>query len=228
MLVRKDLDIILASKSPRRRELLSQIDIDYRCIPSEKEEIIHESEPDRVVTLLSGQKAYDIEEQIQKNGTVLDKDTIIIGADTVVAYDGMILGKPKDEEEACHMLSMLSGKCHQVFTGVTVLYLCGNIRKELSFAECTSVYVRELSGQDISDYIKTGEPMDKAGAYGIQGKFAKYVEKIDGDYNNVVGLPVSRLFHEVREQFGIDMTSRIIKPSSEIDACIFRILSTEI
>lgn len=228
MLVRKDFDIILASKSPRRRELLSQIDINYRCIPSEKEEIMKESEPDKVVTLLSGQKAYDIEEQltngrdtVNHKGTVIQKDTVIIGADTVVAYDGRILGKPEDEEDAFKMLTMLSGKCHQVYTGVTVLYLCGNSRKELSFAECTSVYVRELSEQDISDYIKTGEPMDKAGAYGIQGRFAKYVEKIDGDYNNVVGLPISRLFHEVREKFGIDMTSRTRKQASDIKAFIF-------
>ena len=228
MLVRKDFDIILASKSPRRRELLSQIDINYRCIPSEKEEIIQESEPDKVVTLLSGQKAHDIEEQltnerndVNHENPVIQKDTIIIGADTVVAYDGRILGKPGDEEDAFEMLRMLSGKCHQVYTGVTVLYLCGNSRKELSFAECTSVYVRELPEQDISDYIKTGEPMDKAGAYGIQGKFAKYVEKIDGDYNNVVGLPISRLFHEVREKFGIDMTNRTRKQASDIKAFIF-------
>lgn len=240
MLVRKELDIILASKSPRRRELLSQIDIDYRCIPSDKEEIITESEPDKAVTLLSGQKACDIEEQLickkssetkqneetkqntgENTNGVDRKDTIIIGADTVVAFDGRILGKPEDEEDAYHMLRMLSGKCHQVYTGVTVLYLCGNSRKELSFAECTSVYVRELSGQDITEYIKSGEPMDKAGAYGIQGKFAKFVEKIDGDYNNVVGLPISRLFHEVREKFGVDLTNRTIKPVSEISACIF-------
>lgn len=216
MLIKKDFDIILASKSPRRRELLSRIDIDYRCIPSEKEEVIRESTPDKVVIELSGQKACDIEKQLIK-----DKNTIIIGADTVVALDGNILGKPKDEEEAYHMLQLLSGKCHQVYTGVTVLYLCGNSRRKISFAECTSVSVRELTKQDIYDYIRTGEPMDKAGAYGIQGKFAKFVKKIDGDYNNVVGLPVSRLFYEVREKFGVDLTNRTVKPVSGISACIF-------
>ncbi len=223
MLIKKDFDIILASKSPRRRELLSQIDIEYRCMPSDKEEVISESIPDKVVMELSGQKAHDIEDQI-----ICDRDTIIIGADTVVALDGMILGKPKDETDAQHMLEMLSGKCHQVYTGVTVLYLNRTGRREISFAECTSVYVRELSKMDISDYIMSGEPMDKAGAYGIQGKFAKFVTKIDGDYNNVVGLPVSRLFHEVRKNFLIDLTNRTIKPPSEILSCIFDLDGTTI
>ena len=225
MLVKKNMNIILASKSPRRRELLSQIDIEYTCIPSEKEEIIHADEPSDIVMELSNQKACDVEQIIKlekpEHENSVSLDTVIIGADTVVAFDGKVLGKPKDEEDAYRMLSMLSGNHHQVYTGVTVIYLCGNSRKELSFAECTDVYVKTMSSPDIWEYIATKEPMDKAGAYGIQGKFAKYVEKIDGDYNNVVGLPIARLFHEVRNQFGIDLTNRTIQNTEKVKACIF-------
>ena len=132
-------------------------------------------------------------------------DILVIGADTVVAYEGNILGKPKDEEDAKHMLSMLSGNTHSVFTGVTLVLMDKTGRAgELVFFEKTDVTMHTMTESEIERYIATGEPMDKAGAYGIQGKCAIYIEKIDGDYNNVVGLPISRLYQELKK-IGIDI-----------------------
>ncbi len=210
------IDIILASKSPRRKELLEQIGIQFRCMPSLKEEIITKVVPEEVVKELSEQKARDIESQLEIKG-----DTVIIGADTIVAFDDKILGKPSDKEDAVNMLSSISGHKHQVYTGVTMIYLSGNVRKEITFKEKTDVFVRNLSKEDILEYVATDEPMDKAGSYGIQGKFAKYVEKINGDYNNVVGLPVSRLFNEAREHFGIDLVTGRRKPMDKVRGAIF-------
>lgn len=220
MLVKKDFDIVLASKSPRRKELLSQIDIDFRCVVSDKEEIITSDKPQEVVKELAIQKASDVECRLRESEGI-NKDTIIIGADTVVAYGDKILGKPSDKEEAFKMLKNFSGNIHSVYTGVCVIFISGESRKELSFAECTKVFVNSLSDKDIYDYIETLEPMDKAGAYGIQGKFGKYVAKIDGDYNNVVGLPIAALFNNVRDKFGIDLTNRTYEYKEEAKACIF-------
>lgn len=196
-------DIILASKSPRRKELLEQIDIKFRCIPSDKEEVITKTEPEDVVKELSVQKAEDIEAKLGHTS----KDTIIIGADTIVACDGEILGKPKNEKNAAEMLRNISGRAHKVFTGVTVIYVADGKSEKITFAECTEVFVKELTDEDIDEYIATGEPMDKAGAYGIQGRFGKFVMKINGDYNNVVGLPIARLYNEVRDKMGIDLVN---------------------
>lgn len=210
------MDIILASKSPRRKELLSQIGIEYRCMPSDKEEVITKSCPYEVVQELSVQKARDIEEKC-----VITEDTIIIGADTIVACDEKILGKPENEDDAFEMLRLISGRQHQVYTGVTVIFKSGRIRKEITFSEKTDVFVKALSEDDIKSYIATNEPMDKAGAYGIQGMFARHIDKINGDYNNVVGLPVARLFNEVRENMGVDMVSGRRVPLAEVKAVIF-------
>lgn len=210
------LDIILASKSPRRSELLSQIGVNFRCLPSNKEEVITKTNPGDVVIELSTQKAQDILEH-----NAFEGDTLIIGADTIVSYEDHILGKPHTEEDAANMLRLLSGKDHQVYTGVHVIYVTGKIVREISFAVCTEVSVYPLSDQDILSYIATGEPMDKAGSYGIQGLFAKYIKQIQGDYNNVVGLPIARLYQEVRTNFGIDMVTGIKLPSVEVKACIF-------
>ena len=188
------LDIILASKSPRRRELLTQLGVKFRCIPAEGEEIIKSTLPREVVKELSSGKALEIEDRIKQDKNIENTqlgDTLIIGADTIVSCQDRILGKPETEENAKEMLSLISGREHQVYTGVSVIYISGNIRKEISFAEKTDVYVRKLTEEDIEEYTETGESMDKAGAYGIQGIFGKFVENIDGDYNNVVGLPVA-------------------------------------
>ena len=175
--------MILASQSPRRRELLSLITEDFRIIPAKGEEILPEKiSPENAVLTLSEQKADEIYRE--------NWGEVIVAADTIVAIDGKILGKPADEKDAFAMLKTLSGRVHEVFTGVCVIFANG--RKERFFEE-TKVEFYELSDEEIADYIKTGEPMDKAGAYGIQGKGALLVKRIDGDYYNVMGLPVARL-----------------------------------
>lgn len=193
---------ILASASPRRKELLEKIGIEPEIIPSSLEENITETSPDKVVMSLSGQKAEDIASSIepQENSGVL-----ILGADTVVSIDGRILGKPHSHEEAAEMIRSLQGRTHQVFTGVTIIVKekSGNgsevrIRKE-TFSVKTDVQVYPMNEKEILDYANSQEPMDKAGAYGIQGTFAKYVKGIEGDYNNVVGLPVSAVYQKIRQ-----------------------------
>ena len=126
-------------------------------------------------------------------------DTIVIGADTVVVHDNKILGKPSDEAEAFRMLKSLAGDIHQVYTGVAMLvYGEDGEAKEICHAERTEVFVHEMSDEEIRNYIASGEPMDKAGAYGIQGKFAAYIDKIEGDYYNVVGLPVAYVYQQLK------------------------------
>ena len=180
--------MILASQSPRRRELLSYITEDFKVIPAEGEEKISDgASPDEAVKALSRQKA---EEIFGKH-----KGEIIIAADTVVAIDGEILGKPRDKEHAAEMLRKLSGRVHSVFTGVCVIFEDGS---EESFAEETKVEFYALTEREIADYIATGDPMDKAGAYGIQEKGAANVKGIVGDFYNVMGLPVGRLARLLR------------------------------
>ena len=172
--------LILASKSPRRRELMKFITDEYTVKTAEVDESLPENiSPAEAVLYLSRIKA-----QPFRN----DNDTVI-GADTVVAIDGIILGKPADENDAKDMLKRLSNRVHSVFTGVTII----KGEKEKSFFVETMVKFLELSDEMIENYIKTGEPFDKAGAYGIQGYGCLLVESIEGDYFNVVGLPVSKL-----------------------------------
>ncbi len=267
-----DESIILASGSPRRRELLTQIGIRFEVIPALSEERTESSDPQEICRSLATVKAEEVAQRIMdackacavqqetenceagrigektegrtgdssnsgepeeeqpeirsiSGGTEKRQPEIrsisgetgkisslyagistevaasrrvrVIGADTIVVLRREILGKPKDAADAARMLSELSGRAHEVMTGVCVIDICEGKRvSEASFSECTKVYVSRLTPQDIEDYIATGEPFDKAGAYGIQGTFARYIERIDGDYNNVVGLPVGRLFRE--------------------------------
>lgn len=184
--------LILASASPRRRELLTQVGYMFEVIPSTCEEVITTDEPIQIVEELSRQKAEDVYNMQQEKEGV-----IVIGADTIVVYEGRIMGKPKDTEEACSMLEQLQGKTHKVYTGVTLCYTAGGVRENRTFHECTEVTFYAMSQKVIEQYVETKEPMDKAGAYGIQGKGAIFVEKIVGDYNNVVGLPVARLCREL-------------------------------
>lgn len=188
--------IILASGSPRRRELLTQIGVAFEVLKAEGEEVITSAVPSEVVKELSMQKALEVSGKCD--------GTVIIGADTVVAADGQILGKPKDKEDAMRMLRLLQGKSHEVITGVTV-FLKGK-KEPVQFAEVTKVHVFPMTEAQMADYVESGEPMDKAGAYGIQGRFAAYVSGIEGDYNNVVGLPVGRLYQEVLAA-GVDLRS---------------------
>lgn len=174
------MKIILASASPRRRELLTLAGIEYEVIPSECEEILpDEITPDSAVMELARQKAEDVFNR--------HSDCMIIAADTVVALGNTILGKPKDEEDAFNMLSSLSGKIHTVYTGVCIR----TQQKTELFYSATDVEFYPLTEKEIKDYIATGEPMDKAGAYGIQGKGSLLVKGIHGDYFNVVGLPLA-------------------------------------
>lgn len=181
--------MILASQSPRRRELLSLITDRFSIVPARGEENIPTGTPAReAVLLLSEQKAKEIAAQ--------HSGELIIAADTVVTIDGEILGKPRDEKDAADMLRKLSGRTHSVFTGVCVIFEDGS---DESFAEETRVEFYELSEREMAEYIATGEPMDKAGAYGIQGRGALLVRSIEGDYYNVMGLPVGRLYRVIKE-----------------------------
>lgn len=196
--------IILASGSPRRKELLSQIGLSFTVRVSEADEHTEETKPEKLVCILSERKALAVWDELTEEEK---KESILIGADTVVAVDDRILGKPADETEAFQMIKLLQGRSHQVYTGVTILRqgdmqpleeeinTCSIQKKQ--FFEKTDVLVYPMSEEEITAYVKTGEPLDKAGAYGIQGSFAAYIQGINGDYSNVVGLPVGRLYHEL-------------------------------
>lgn len=179
--------IVLASASPRRREILKQVGMDFDIIPAQGEEVIDSDKADEMVMKLSHDKALEV-------SRLCEEDTLVIGADTVVAIDNMILGKPADREAAFEMISGLRNRYHSVYTGVTIIY--NDIIR--SFVSETKVYVYDMTDEEVYEYIDTGDCYDKAGGYGIQGYFAKYVEKIEGDYFNVVGLPVSRLIREIK------------------------------
>lgn len=201
--------LILASQSPRRKELLKMIESEFEIKVSNCEEIITSSEPKQVTMELAEQKAMAAATELnrqKKNDkkietTVKDEDSfIVIGADTVVASGTEIFGKPKDKDDARRMINKISGASHQVYTGVAlVLVKGGNVKCIDVFSEKTDVEVVHMSIQEIEEYINSTEPYDKAGGYGIQGTFGKYVTGIKGDYNNVVGLPVCRLYNELKK-----------------------------
>lgn len=192
----KNKKIILASASPRRRELLAQIGLQFEVRKSDAEEKETEAarEPDELVKALSELKAKDIWQSLSESEK---EKTLVIGADTVVAFEGKVMGKPADHADAVRMLSLLQGKTHQVYTGVALI--CQKDSEHIkSFYEKTLVTMFPMSQEEIAGYVATGEPMDKAGAYGIQGKCAAYIKGISGDYNNVVGLPIGRLYQEMK------------------------------
>ena len=213
----QNVRLVLASASPRRRELLSQIGLEFTVMPSTKEENAKTTEAGALVQELSRQKAVDIWEQLsggQGQNPDADQEQIseetqepnlngkrqpellVIGADTVVCCEGKILGKPHSREAASEMLTALQGRSHEVYTGVT-LY---SQSETVTFFECTQVEFYPMTEVEISEYIDSKEPMDKAGAYGIQGLGARFVKGIRGDYNNVVGLPVGRLYQELKSR----------------------------
>lgn len=188
---------ILASGSPRRRELLSKILENYEVIPAEGDESTESSAPSLVVEELSFKKASEIFHNIF---TESDESPVVIGADTVVSYNQRVLGKPTDRDDARKMISFLQGNTHSVFTGVTVFYMKDGKEEHFTFHEETLVDVAAMTDEEIASYVATGEPDDKAGAYGVQGKFAIYISGIKGDYYNVVGLPVARLYREMKNK----------------------------
>lgn len=188
--------IVLASASPRRRELLAQIGLEFETLVSNVEEKITAVTPSAVVEELSAQKAEAVLQILEDAG----EEVLVIGADTVVAAGETLLGKPGDAGHAFEMLRQLSGKTHQVYTGVTLLHrLPGGSVERKVFHECTEVDFFPMTDEEIREYTATGDCLDKAGAYGIQGFCARYIRGIRGDYNNVVGLPVGRLYQEAKE-----------------------------
>lgn len=180
-------EFVLASASPRRKELLSQIGIKFRTCVSKKEEMILRDRPIDIVKDLSYTKARDVFERG-------NRDSIVIGADTIVVFEDKILGKPKNEAEAYEMINMLQGEVHTVYTGVSVIWRDEENTRVSSFFAETDVELYHMSEEEIRAYIATKEPYDKAGGYAIQGYFARYVKRIKGDYNNVVGLPIGKLY----------------------------------
>ena len=190
------MNIILASASPRRKEILENTNIKFDIISSSIEELILGGEsPCQMVMRLAFEKGIDIASK--------HKSDLVISADTIVVLDNNILGKPKDEEEARQMISNLSGRTHQVITGISLINLENN--KKIIDYVVSNVKFKKLSKDDINDYIKTKESLDKAGAYGIQGYGALLVEEIQGDYFNIVGLPISKLSDLLKIHFNINL-----------------------
>lgn len=195
--------VILASQSPRRRELLTRAGFQYEAEPSGVEETITRQQPWEVVMELSEQKAEDVyRNRMEAANQIQDASSIlVIGADTVVAFQDHILGKPHSDKEAFDMLMQLQDAVHQVYTGVALFWNEEDGMHKHVFYEQTEVSFYPMTEQEIWDYIHTGDCMDKAGAYGIQTHFGVYIRAIQGDYNNVVGLPIARLYQEIKDTF---------------------------
>lgn len=178
-----EMRLILASASPRRRELLTQAGIPFTVETADIDESqLPGEDPVTYTTRLAREKALAV---LEKHAG--EDDVLVLGADTIVTVDGLLLGKPKDADDAARMLRMLSGRAHEVVTSVALL----SVEKTVSHAERTAVFFQAVNEDEIAAYVDTGEPMDKAGAYGIQGQAARFIPRIEGDYSNVVGLPVA-------------------------------------
>lgn len=190
------MNIILASASPRRKEILENANVKFKIMSSDIEELTLDGEsPCQMVMRLAFEKGIDIANK--------QKSDLVISADTIVVLDNNVLGKPKDEKEARYMIESLSGKTHQVITGISLINLENN--KKIIDYVISNVKFKNLSEEDINDYISTNESLDKAGAYGIQGYGALLVEEIQGDYFNIVGLPISRLSDLLKKHFNINL-----------------------
>jgi septum formation protein len=196
--------VILASESPRRKEIMEQMGIPFQAMGSSLAEVVEEKEPAAMVQALAAIKAKDIASKIAEEKDTA-ADTIIIGADTMVFFRENVLGKPKDKADAVRMLQMLSGGEHEVYTGVNIIIRpVQGYMESISFAVCTKVFMRTLTREQIENYVATREPMDKAGAYAIQGRFGIYISEIHGDYYNIVGFPIAKI-HEKLLEHGIDL-----------------------
>ncbi len=196
------MKLILASGSPRRREILTNLGIPFEVLTSDADESCSLTDPADFVRELAARKGKAVRELLRGQGAELS-EILILAADTVVAQDSTILGKPRDRADAHRMLTALSGRDHAVYSGIALL--CG---EELATASVrTAVHVAELTEAQIARYVATGEPDDKAGGYAMQGLFAPYITGIEGCYFNVVGLPVHALFQLARDKFDIDLYS---------------------
>ena len=196
---KKISDIILASSSPRRKEILETVGVSFRVVTSEADESVPEGlSPDKVVCEIAGRKCEAVLEHL-KSEDRLHGETLVIACDTVVVYEGMVIGKPLDEAHAILTLGILSDSWHSVYSGLAVYYKGRTVTRSAR----TDVKFRELSEREIMAYAESGEPMGKAGSYAIQMKGASFVERIEGEFNNVVGLPLVTLLTLLREEFGI-------------------------
>ena len=190
------MDLILASKSPRRREILENTKVRFSIEESQIDEVIKLNElPKETVMRLAYEKALDVANR--------NRNSLVIGADTIVVINDTILGKPKDDIEAFSMLKLLSGKTHYVITGFALINL--SLDKKIIDCQVSQVTFKELSEQCIKDYLQTKESLDKAGAYGIQGYGGLLVENIQGDYFNIVGLPISKISDYLKDHFDINL-----------------------
>lgn len=196
--------VILASASPRRKELLGRLFHQFEIFPATGSEVSTKKNPSGIVQQLAVQKAEEVEQAV--TGSLCgagsgkdDPDYLVLGADTVVVFQDQILGKPENEDHARQMLAMLSGAVHQVYTGVAICLMLHGERQCITFAECTHVRFYPLTETEIRDYVQSKEPMDKAGSYGIQGAGGRFVQGIEGDYANVVGLPVAKLYQVLKK-----------------------------
>ncbi|TAH66913.1 MAG: septum formation protein Maf [Anaerolineaceae bacterium] len=192
--------IILASESPRRKEIMNQMNIPFDTMPANVTEETIGNNPEDMVKALARLKAHDVADRIH----ACSEDLIIIGADTLVFHMGQALGKPKDRNDAIEMLKSLSNDVHEVYTGVCIIIRRNNNdhnnkvkNDEISFSVSTEVVVHPLTLEEIEDYVDTMEPLDKAGAYAIQGGFGIYIKEIHGDYYNVVGFPIAKIYEEL-------------------------------
>ncbi len=192
--------LILASASPRRKELLKNLGYEFSIEVCDLEENSDKIKPYELVMDLACTKAKAIMDMH------IGEDVIVLGADTVVANDGVILGKPRDVEHAKEMILSLQGKAHQVYTGVCLFWNDGKVNQNITFYEKTDVEVYPMSLEEVNAYVATGECSDKAGSYAIQGLFSPYIKGICGDYNNVVGLPVARIYQEMKK-LGLEITN---------------------
>ncbi|MCR5733267.1 MAG: Maf family protein [Lachnospiraceae bacterium] len=207
----KNLRIVLASASPRRKEIMEKMGLDFDIYPSDVKEEMTGDKPEDICMALSGQKALDVASGIcTYNETHPDVtapgDILVIGADTIVVLNDAsgfsVLGKPEDEDDAFRMLKLLQDNTHTVYTGITFVIIGSDGRSgEYSFYDATDVTFYPVTDEELWDYIHTGEPMDKAGAYGIQGAFLKHIKGINGDYYNVMGLPASKMYNELKTLF---------------------------
>lgn len=189
--------LILASASPRRRELLGQMGLEFLVVPSGADENVAETNPEKKVELLAERKAEEVFERLRREQPEISP--VVIGSDTLVAIDGEILGKPMDREEAIAMIALLQGKTHEVSTGVSIFWEQEGQPRRETFCSTTRVEVYPMTRADIEAYADTGEPYDKAGGYGIQGRFCVWVKGICGDYDTVVGLPAAALYQKLRK-----------------------------
>lgn len=198
--MKSDIQLILASASPRRREILATLGVSFTVLTAETDETCDLCDPGARVEEISKRKCLAVQALLEREQHMTE-NTLILASDTLVTLDGIFLGKPKDDDDACRMVGMFSGRGHTVASGIA---LCHR-RKIITAHELTTVHFAPMSEEDIRRYVETGEPRGKAGAYAIQGQAARYITGIEGDYFNVVGLPVRRLYTTLKEAFDITL-----------------------